>query len=327
MRRSVVFIISLFFCVTVFARQSSVIDGVSYPANSAEVWLQKFRDALHNRNYKITFVVTKGDSEVHPYLWRHGILDGITMEHLSQLNGPGSETFRINDKVSFFYPDIMPFSLHSNHINGPIPFQFFEEPLELSNAYSFLMVGRSRVSGRAAQQIRIISDDGSRYNTTLWLDQETGLLLKMDLLDLKGELLEQLQVTSIAVTDEPDPYFERIDQSRLPDITSIKNGPDVQFNWRLNYIPQGMEVVKKDRRRLTSTQKVVEYMMLSDGLVDVSVYISQNVGNGKDSGWLKHGSDTLLTISQGPFMVTVIGKVPPETARRIATSVGPESTS
>ena len=324
-----VFIVLL--CVTlslsVRAYQGQVIDGVSYPANSAEVWLQKFRDALHNLNYKINFVVTAAEAEVEPYVWRHGVVDGITMEHLSQLNGPGSEVFRIGDKVSFFEPNSIPFSLRSNHINGPIPFQFFEAPLALSDAYSFVIVGRSRVSGRAAQQIRIVSNDSSRYNMTLWLDQETGLLLKMDLMDLEGDVLEQLQVTSISVTDAPDPYFNRIEQSRLPAISSKPDDTNVNFSWQLNYIPKGMTIVQKDRRRLASSRKVVEYMMLSDGLVDVSVYISRSIVSGKDGGWLKSGSDTLLTITQGEFMITVIGKIPPKTAQMIATSLGPRKPS
>ena len=70
--------------------------------------------------------------------------------------------------------------------------------------------------------------------------------------------------------------------------------------------------------------------MLSDGLVDVSVYISQNTVpgvNSQDAGWLMHGSDTLMTITNGDFMVTVIGKIPPETANRIAASVGPARSS
>lgn len=310
--------------------QGRVIDGVSYPANSAEVWLQKFKEALHTLNYQISFVVTKGNAETHPYIWRHGIVDGVPMEQLSQLNGPGSEIIRIDDKVSFFGANSVPFSLKSSHINGPIPLQFFVAPLELSAAYNFVAVGRSRVSGRATQQIRIVSEDSSRYNTTIWLDQDTGLLLKMDVMNTKGQLLEQLQVTSITVTDEPDPYFERIDQTRLPDVSTMPETADVQFAWQLNFIPTGMEVIQKDRRRLATSREVVEYMMLSDGLVDVSVYISQNTVpgvNSQDAGWLMHGSDTLMTITNGDFMVTVIGKIPPETANRIAASVGPARSS
>lgn len=316
-------VISLCFTFQAIALQGNVIDGVSYPANSAEVWLQKFKEASHALNYKISFVVTKGNAETNPYVWRHGLVNDISMEHLSQLNGPGSEIFRIGEKVSFFEPDSVPFSLESRHINGPIPLQFFEAPLELSKAYNFVVVGRSRVSGRAAQQIRIVSEDNSRYNTTIWLDQETGLLLKMNVMDLKGKLLEQLQVTSFAVTEEPDAFFEKIDQSRLPEVSLMPEKPNVQFGWQLNFIPPGMEVVQKDRRRLASSREIVEYIMLSDGLVDVSVYISRSAANGKDTGWLMHGSDTLMTLSNGEFMITVIGKIPPETANRIATSIGP----
>ncbi|MCC2604754.1 MucB/RseB C-terminal domain-containing protein [Planctobacterium marinum] len=319
----ILLVMSLLLNLPAMALQGKVIDGVSYPANSAEVWLQKFRDALHNLNFTLSFVVTRGNAETRPYIWRHGIVDGISMEHLSQLNGPGSEIFRIGDKVSFFEPNSVAFSLQSSHINGPVPLTFFESPIKLAEAYSFVVVGRTRVSGRAAQQIRIVSEDGSRYNTTLWLDQETGLLLKMDVNNAQGDLLEQLQVTSLDVTEAPDEYFEKIEQSRLPEISNLPNNPDLQFSWQLNFIPKGMEIIQKDRRRLVSSRDVVEYLMLSDGLVDVSVYISKDDGTVKEGGWLFHGSDTLLSISNGNIMVTVIGKIPPETANMIASSVGP----
>ncbi|BDX07217.1 MucB/RseB C-terminal domain-containing protein [Planctobacterium marinum] len=314
---------ALLFSLPGFALQGKVIDGVSYSANSAEVWLQKFRDALHELNFTISFVVTRGNAETRPYTWRHGLVDGISMEHLSQLNGPGSEIFRIGDKVSFFEPNSVPFSLQSSHINGPVPLTFFESPIELAEAYSFVVVGRTRISGRAAQQIRIVSEDGSRYNTTLWLDQETGLLLKMDVNNAQGDLLEQLQVTSLEVTEEPDEYFDKIEQSRLPEISSLPDNNQLQFSWQLNFIPTGMEITQKDRRRLSASRDVVEYVMLSDGLVDVSVYISKDEGAVQDGGWLRHGSDTLLSLTNGNIMVTVIGKIPPETANRIAASVGP----
>lgn len=325
--KSYIALILLFTSFTASAWQGKVIDGVNYPANSAEVWLQKLHQALHQLNYKMTFVVVKGDAQAKPYIWRHGIVDGVQMEHLSLQNGPGSEVFRIGHKVSFFEPNSVPFSLQSNHINSPIPLQFFEAPLALKEAYSFVVVGRSRVSGRAAQQIRIVSEDNTRYNTTIWLDQDSGLLLKMDIMDVNGTLIEQLQVTSLDVTDEPDEYFSKIDQTRLPEITPLPDHSTVQFGWRLNFIPQGMKVIKKDRHRLASSRDVVEYVMLSDGLVDVSVYISQAKDAVKDSGWIKHESETLLSISNGNLEVTVVGKIPPETANKIASSVGPARSS
>ncbi len=309
----------------VHARQVTVIDGVSYPANSPEAWLLKLRDGLNNLNYTASLVVVQPNSPANPYLWRHGIVDGVAMEQLTRLNGPGSEVFRFGNKLSYFSPNSIPFSLRSRFINGPIPTQFFDDPLELKQGYDFILVGRSRVAGKAAQQIRIVSKDGSRYGTTVWLDQETGLLLKMDTLDATGKLVEQLQVTSLQVTEQPDAYFASVDTSKFPDLADNLRDREINFTWQLNYIPTGMHIIKKDIHRLAGSNEVVQYLMLSDGLVDVSVYISK-AGNASDKGgWLKHQSNTLLSVSNGKIDVTVVGKIPPQTANAIASSIGPIS--
>lgn len=310
---------------TVNAYQAAVIEGVNYPANSPEAWLLKLHKGLNTLNYTVSFVVVQPNAATKPYLWRHGIVEGGTMEHLSLLNGPGTEIFRVNDKLSYFEPNSVPFSLKSKYINGPIPIQFFKDPIALNEGYDFVLVGRSRVSGKPAQQIRIVSRDGSRYNTTVWLDQETGLLLKMDTLDRSGQLIEQLQVTSLQVDEKPDPYFEKIDPTRLPEVSGIAQQNEIDFLWQINWIPAGMEIIKKDVHRLVATSEVVEYMMLSDGLVDVSVYISKVNSAAKDGGWLIHESNTLLSLNNGKVEVSVVGKIPAQTANAIASSIGPSS--
>ena len=291
--------------------------------SAAAVWLDKLRTNLRTLNYRISFVVSRTNGESEPYLWRHGSQDGLEMEHLSVLNGPGREAFRIGNVVSIFEPDVQPYSLRSNYINGPIPQQFFKAPELLNNAYNMVLVGRSRISGLAAQQIRIISRDKSRYSFTAWLDQDSGLLLKLDMLDLDGKLIEQIQVTSLHISDEPDAYFSRIEREKLPEINRIVSHPPVLHQWQINWLPKGMNLIKRDVHTLPVTGDVVDYVLLSDGMVDVSVYMHKIKGSLVDSGWLQHHSTTLLSLNNGDVEVTVVGKIPVATANSIASSIRP----
>jgi sigma-E factor negative regulatory protein RseB len=228
----------------------------------------------------------------------------------------------MGEKVSYFEPNVPPYSLHSNSINGPFPGEFLREPTKLTNSYDFVMVGRSRVSGRSAQQIRVVSKDKSRFGLNLWLDQETGLMLKMNMVDLKGQLLEQIQVTSLEVTETADPFFARIESAMLPEVLKVRSTTPLAEKWQITYLPVGMYQVKMDVHRLPVTGERVDYLMLSDGLVDVSIYmrdvapatVSQDV-------LIRHESDTLLTRRQGGINVTVIGKLPATTANNIANSI------
>jgi sigma-E factor negative regulatory protein RseB len=294
-----------------------------YPSDSAEAWLSKMATAVKTLNYSISFMVLKPGVDSQPYLWRHGIAeDGTEMEQLNLLNGPGREVVRIGNKVSYFEPNVPPYSLHSSTLNGPFPSEIFYQPEKLFDSYEFVLVGRSRIAGRAAQQIRVISKDKSRFGLNLWLDQESGLLLKLNMMNLEGQPLEQIQVVAIQVTEKPDPFFARIDLPMLPDILVMRPQQDSSPRWLINYLPIGMRVSKQDIHRLPMTGEVVDYILLTDGLVDVSIYL-QPMASAKASQDLigRHESNTILTRQMGEVSVTVVGKIPAVTADAILKSI------
>jgi sigma-E factor negative regulatory protein RseB len=190
------------------------------------------------------------------------------------------------------------------------------------SGYEFIMVGRSRIAGRAAQQIRITSKDNSRFGFNLWLDQETGLMLKMNMYGQEAKLLEQIQVTGLQVTKEADPFFAKIEPGMLPQVVSFSPKAPLNSPWEVGYIPKGMTIVKRDLRRLSGSGEVVEYIMLSDGLVDVSVYLQEKNNNKPQDNLVGTvQSDTLLTIEHGDLNITIIGKLPAVTANAIAKSI------
>lgn len=293
------------------------------PKVTAETWLAKMSHAMKTLNYSVSLVLLTPGNDAQPYLWLHGVnADGIELEQLNLLNGPGREVVRIGNKVSYFEPNVPPYSLASSIINSPFPSDFFRHPEKLKEGYDFFMIGRSRISGRAAQQIRVLSKDKSRYGLNLWLDQETGLLLKLNMFSLESELIKQIQVTGLNVTDKPDGFFAKIENSMLPEVISYQPMNLRSSDWEIKYLPLGMKIVKRDLHRLSGTGKTVEYIMLSDGLVDVSVYLQDFEGDEPIQNLVgKVETDTLLTIQQGTLNVTVIGKIPAETANRIATSI------
>ncbi|WP_340676951.1 MucB/RseB C-terminal domain-containing protein [Paraglaciecola sp.] len=294
-----------------------------YPSDSAEAWLSKMATAVRTLNYSISFMVLKPGVDSQPYLWRHGIAeDGTEMEQLNLLNGPGREVVRMGHKVSYFEPNVPPYSLQSSTVNGPFPSELFYQPEKLFASYEFVLVGRSRVAGRAAQQIRVISKDKSRFGLNLWLDQESGLLLKLNMVNLEGQPLEQIQVVAIQVTEKPDPFFARIDLPMLPDILVMRGQQDNPPRWKINYLPTGMRISKQDTHRLPMTGEVVDYILLTDGLVDVSIYL-QPMASAKASQDLigRHESNTILTRQMGEVNVTVVGKIPAVTADAILKSI------
>ncbi len=291
-------------------------------ALTTQQWLSRLASVTQTQNFQVSFVQSRAGSEAIPYLWRHATLeDGSTMEQLNLQNGPGRELIRVGDIVSVFEPDVPPYSIRAGHISGPIPSELLYHPLELKDAYEFVTVGRARVAGRPAQQIRIVSRDNSRFSYQLWLDEATGMLLKLNMRDLQGKLLEQIQVTSLSMMDAPHDYFSRINPASLPKPMATNKQAQGEHGWEVDYLPSGMDEIRRDIRRLALTGQVVEYKMFSDGLVDVSVYVQPAADALGSDLVLRHDLNTFLTLTDGKAQVTVVGEIPLKTANAIATSL------
>ena len=175
--------------------------AVANDTNPAKTLLLEMANAVHNRNFDASFVVVKGKS-MEPYRWVHAKQGETELEHLSLLNGAGLEMIRVNDRVTYFEPQSEPYSLKTDSIAGPIPEVLFKDIQQLSEHYDFVLGGKGRIAGRAAQLVRIESKDEHKYNYWIWLDMESALLLKAAYVNHQGEALEQLQLTHISVTEQ-----------------------------------------------------------------------------------------------------------------------------
>lgn len=298
------------------------VAGDAAARQSASSWLNKLASTVASRNFQVSFVLSRAGQETIPYLWRHAVLsDGTVMEQLNVQNGPGQEQIRVGDIVSVFEPDTQPYSLRASAIQGPIPAALLQTPDSLQAGYEFVTVGRARISGRTAQQLRIISRDNNRFSYQLWLDEQTGMLLKLNTLDLQGAVIEQIQITGFTLSDEPHPYFAKVNQANLPPPMAVGQDKNPEHQWQLGYLPKGMTLVREDIRRLPGTGQVVEYKLFSDGLVDVSVYVQKaEQGVGADLA-LRHELNTFLSLVQGQVQITVVGEIPLQTATTIAQSI------
>jgi sigma-E factor negative regulatory protein RseB len=289
---------------------------------SAQAWMHRLANTIDQLSFEISFVVSSPKRETMPYIWRHSLMDdGSSVEQLSLLNGPGFEQIRVNDKVSVFEPGFTPFSIRSSFIDGPIPSAFIHRPDILNEGYDVLLMGRNRVSGRMAQQIRVISKDKSRYQYHLWLDEQTGLLLKQNMYNLKGELLEQIQVMQLSLNNDVTEHFVNIQSDQLPPITATNANEDTILPWAVSFMPVGMQKVTQNLRRRSITGQPAEYMMLSDGLVDVSVYVMQATDVTQEDIAVTTDNTSIVSISDGRIQVTVVGEIPIETASKMANSI------
>ena len=290
--------------------------------DQAKSWLSRLSQSLNQLNFNTSFVVVK-NNHAEPYHWFHGVVeDGTQLEILALLNGPRRDILRRGNVVSYIEPEYAPYSIRAAHISGPIPAIFSGDIANLEESYDFISVGRNRVLGRAAQLIRIVSKDTHRLGHWLWLDQETGLPLKLAIVTRQGQLLEQVQFTHLEITDSP---VESLNQLHSADLPQVIDTPEKTLAkplaWQVNWLPTGFKQIKADRHRIAQTKQPVEFMMFSDGLVEVSVYVGKSQDAQRPVDFVKDGATVALNQVVEGFEISVVGKIPSKTAKVIADSI------
>ena len=317
------FLISVFFSFGAFAADTE----------QAKHSLERLSQSLRQLNFNTSFVVVK-NNQAEPYHWLHGIVkkqtdetkitsDGdIELEILALLNGPRRDILRINNTVSYIEPEYAPYSIISEQISGPIPSVFGRDISVLENNYHFVSVGKNRILGKAAQLIRIVPTDAHRFGYWVWLDQKSGLLLKLAVITRKGKLLEQIQFTHLEITDSISDNLQQLQATELPNIIDIAaKQKNTDLAWQVNWLPSGFDSIKSDRHRINTSKQAVESMLFNDGLVDISVYVNPSKEKQRAIGFAHDGATIVLNHVMNNIEVSVVGKIPLETAKKIANSV------
>ncbi|WP_394193517.1 MucB/RseB C-terminal domain-containing protein [Pseudoalteromonas atlantica] len=311
--------------ITLILSLALMAPAYSSDEKSAKELLLNMAEAVHNRNFDASFVVVKGKS-MEPYRWLHAKQGETELEHLSLLNGAGLEIIRIDNQVTYFEPQSAPYSIATDSIAGPIPEVLFKNIERLNQEYDFVLGGKGRIAGRPAQLVRIESKDEYKFNYWLWIDAESSLILKSAYVNHNGDMLEQLQLTHISVTEEPAPLLlEMLNKefpTPLPSDAIAKNTDNLASNnWQIGWLPDGFSLLKSDRHKLDLNNELTDYYLYSDGFVEVSVFVQRPLPGRRPSGALSSGATTIYVHNAGSFDVSVVGNIPAATAKTIAESV------
>ncbi len=298
-------------------------------ASDAKVWLNKMSHSIKHLNYDISFVVI-AENKANPWSWIHGFDDSQLphkeYELITALNGPTHQVARKGDVLTYLGQKNKLKSIGNVLADSPLPEILRADFDKINPFYQFSIVGKSRVVGRKAQLIRIVAKDNLRHSNWLWLDTETALPLKMAIVDGEGRILEQIQVATFVLSSTLSPAISELAKVELP-VTNSEQETRIEdgFAWQFTWLPEGFEARQAQKRSINTSGKpeVVDYLMLSDGLVWISVYVRAltKADFGLKPVAMYAGADSYLSAIVGDFEVTVIGKIPAFTAQKIAYSL------
>ena len=279
--------------------------------------LVRMADALRSLSYEGTIVYLHGN-KLETLRIVHRVEKGQIREYLVSLNGPVRTLTREKGSVTCDLSASRSISVQGHGIGNDVLHAWTLDPAALNDHYGVHALGTARVAGRQTDVVGVIPRDGLRYGYRFYLDQESGLPLKTDLMGQQKDPIEQIMFTSLELlpSQGPVPKTEVVLQRRRPDPEGLV--PE-SLPWRFDSLPPGFVPVKHDNWRDAGGQPV-EHLVFSDGLASVSVYVESDPQEGLEGG-TRIGAVHAAGKRVSDHQITVVGEVPLATVEAVLASV------
>lgn len=298
--------------------------SVDASAEEARQWLDKMNRAVEELNYQGTFVhVLEGTAETLRIIHRN---DGVRSgERIESLDGAGREIIRQDNEVQCILPDRRVVLLEERKDISPLVSSLPSYTDDIEPHYALKLHSTTRVANRNAQILEIKPRDEFRYGYMLWLDRETAMPLKSQLIDDKGVIVEQILFTDIDLHGKipAEALAPTIDTTgfttlRPPESSTLA----AEIPWRAAAVPGGFKLSVATQSQIAGSEYPVEHLVYSDGLATVSVFIEDpHTKSEVTDGFSRMGSTNAFSLTLRGRKVTAVGEVPRQTVRTIASSL------
>jgi len=296
--------------------QERAASAAAADTRTAEQWLQLVQQAARQLDYSGTIFYQQG-SEVRMSRIVH-VFDGqVSHERLQPMDGRPREFIRNADEVKCLIPDARRVVIERRTRAESFPALAATATAELLQHYEVKVVGRERVGGFDCQVLLIQPRQGDRYGYRLWVDRTSGLLLRSQTLNDRGEVLEQMAFAEVRIggvdREQLKPSWPiegwRVDEAAHRPVDLNEQG------WRLSP-PSGFKPLYAVRRPMHNGPAV--QAVYSDGLASLSVFIEPAAPSDTSDALPPRGPINAYARRVGEAMVTVVGEIPADTARAVA---------
>jgi len=294
-------------------------------AQDAQAMLDRAAAAARSLSYTGTIVYQRG-GDVETARIVHVFDAGEELEKVVNLDGPAREVIRNKGEVRCYYPDAKLVRVEPRTFRNAFPSLSPKQLESLARYYTVKKGGTGRVAGLEADAWKFVPRDGLRYGHEFWTDPASGMLLKARTINESGEIVEQFAFSDLAIGVKPDRDAARPTWGLMPSgwqekQTKIGSGVIDETGWSVTRMPPGFTRIMEARRRVREGDGALAQIVLSDGLVAVSVFIEPRGGMQRNTGRARQGGINTYSVRQDDYMITALGEAPPEAVRLIATSV------
>lgn len=294
-------------------------------AEDGSHWLERMADAVREQSYHGSYVYERSGIFTTQDIWRQ-VDSGGVHERLLQTAGRHQEWLRHDGQL------VCSTSSELTRSRGPertSPFGI--DSKRLAEWYSMRVYGGTRIATRPVTVVAVQPKDGFRYAHELYLDNETGLMLKSLLVDDNRELLERFQFATISFSDPVAPADLKPSSACLKvSVAEVPGDADAVF-WEPAWLPPGFTLSNQQVQTLPDSDALITAQIYSDGLASFTLFV-EPLGSDRLVEDLRAQLGPTVAVSRrlmtadDLFLATVVGEIPPRTAERIADSLDQELT-
>lgn len=317
--------------ITVITALPLLLFATSSLASNLFDTLQLISEAGQNQNYQGTFILRKS-SDLSTLRITHGSDENGVWESLESLNGEAKQVIRRNNKTVSIFPARELIMVRDNpaqqSLHPPLPANLDQ----LGLFYSIQRLADDRIANHQTLVIHLIPNDEFRYGYRYWIDKNTGMLLRCDLVSENKKVIEQMMFTSLdylphsPVSSFDMKQFDNYQQQKLDEHeVDVKHSETLK--WSVQSLPKGFMLTQSTMRfslpskHLAGEKPDLLHLVYSDGLASVSVFIEKNEGAEKHL----QGASTMGAVNAygnrvDNYSVTVVGEVPVTTVQAMAQS-------
>lgn len=294
-------------------------------ATDAVQWLQRIQQAALRLNYSGTFVYLQHGGQPQTSRTTHTIEGSNHRERIEMLDGAALVIVRHNDQVKSYFPGTKTVLVEKRSYKGSFPALLTEQVSHIVEQYDIRKGETGRVAGMECQGLTLEPRDKMRYSHKLCADLGSALLLKAQMINEKGEVVEQIAFSQVEIGGSAERFQARLTRpvggrdwrTSAPVVTSWRG---VDVGWHIENPLPGFRKVLEVRRGIGQVE--VGQVVFSDGLASVSVFLEPlREGVQAHEGPTNQGAVNVYRRRIGDQLVTVLGEAPPACVARIAQAI------
>ncbi len=313
--------------------QARAAPGTAVEPQEVREWLMRIHNAASQRNFQGTFVVSSPGA-VSSARISHFYEGADQFERIEPLDGQARQVLRHNGIVHTVWPFDKVALVEQREVLNSFPSLLLDGDDRIAEFYEVQAQKGERVAGHDANVLTLKPRDQYRYGYRLWAERQSGLLLRAEVLNALGEVLEvsAFSDVSIGVRSQPEMVLQpmrklagyRVIKPLLQPTSLEAEGWELRKTVsgfrQLSCIRRPLEVLQGAGAKVPTTQVV--QTVFSDGITYVSVFIEPyNSDRHPRPVITVVGATQTLMSRRGDSWVTVVGDVPAITLRAFSSAL------